>query len=343
MAGTGLPRWVASMRNWIVVIAVCAGLAGVAAAQEARTTLVVTRPATIGLDQPTADAFADLVRGEIARRPNYAVVATSLTPPEVCGEAACAAMVAQQTQAQLGVAFSMSKLGGKVIIRVTVADQTGRVLLADRVSAANPEDLDPLSVRVATAVATGQAIGDTITVSTVTEEEAKEPRRRKALLTSGIRLGGGMPMAGSFGGAGPFAHIGVFSLYELGAFAPIVEGDVDWTPGSNDVDFARLGLGIGARIFPDKEADTGWYFGAGFGYRFLAVVEGGDSDAESGMGVYAGVGAVFMRTADLHVIADLRYDVDLFELEPRDGNERSHAVMASLGFSYSKGLKGFFR
>ena len=91
--------WVVSMRQWIVVVAVCAGMAGVAAAQDARTTLVVTRPATIGLDQPTADAFADLVRGEIARRPNFAVVVTSLTPPEVCGDAGCAAMVAQQTQA----------------------------------------------------------------------------------------------------------------------------------------------------------------------------------------------------------------------------------------------------
>lgn len=110
------------------------------------------------------------------------------------------------------------------------------------------------------------------------------------------------------------------------------------------VELGKRGLRSGSSstsagvYFIDPEADTGIYVGGGLGFRVVSVdvpsSTFGADDSRGGVGLYGGAGVVFLRTADIRIILDARYDVNLFSLDNVD--DGSHGVMISLGLSYTK-------
>jgi hypothetical protein len=317
-----------------VVICALIAVAGPAAAQPA--TVVVAEPDTIGVEPAAGATFAELLRDGL-RRQGYTVPARSQTPPEPCGDPACGAALAARVGTQSAVVARLSRLEARVIVNVEHVGADGRLLYSDRITAGSLDDLDPLSTRIAAGIATGQPLGDTATVSTVTDEEARDPVRRKALFTSGVRLGAAIPVAGSYGGAGWLTDLGFFGFFELSQFAAVLEIDLRWTGDSNqDVSVFGFSFDFGGRYFLDPEAPTGVYVGGGLGFRAVAVDRGADDDGASGLGGYVGTGVVFLRTSDLHILLDARYDVAFFRLNELDADRRVHAAMVSIGLSYTK-------
>jgi hypothetical protein len=100
-----------------------------------------------------------------------------------------------------------------------------------------------------------------------------------------------------------------------------------------------LEFNLGGRYFVDPEASSGIYVGGGVGYRTVAVdgdsMFGGSREA-GGAGAYAGLGVVFLRHADVHIILDARFDVNFFELQG-SGGAALHGILVTVGFTF----KGF--
>jgi hypothetical protein len=299
--------------------------------------IVVAEPVTLGVDPESASTFADLVRLEVGRQAPVTVLPRSRTPPQPCGDVGCGVPLAQQTGATAAVVSTLSRLGEKVIVRYEYVHADGRVLMTDRATAASLSDLEPLTTRVGNSIATGRPIGQTITTSTVTQQEAREPTRRRAVATWGLHMGALAPVADSYGGSGPLADLGLFAFLELHSFAAVAEVEILWTLNAQEADPTAFGLqlNLGGRYFLDPESDMGVFLGGGVGFRLVAVDNDLRDESQGGIGVYGGAGIVFLRTADLHVILDARYDVNLFSVENISPGG-SHGLMISLGLSYTK-------
>lgn len=330
------------MKRALAGVAVAFGVfawAGVAVAENRR--VVVAEPATIGIDEAYGSTFADLLRTELARQEGYEVVARAQTPPQPCGEAVCAPGVATAAGAHSAVVVTLSALGQKVIVKVEHVGSDGRVLYADRITAGTIEDLDPVSTRVAVAIATGKPLGETETVSTVTSQEARAPVRKQSLFTTGLRLGALVPIADSYGGATAAADVGFFGMFEIERIAAVIEADFLF-PADSDTEVKIVGLffGLGGRYFLDAESPTGTFVGGGFGYRILDVERQGmvvtESDDRGGVGGYLTAGVVFLRTSDVHIVLDARYDANFFELGDLSEGQGGHSLMIGVGLSYSK-------
>jgi hypothetical protein len=320
-----------------------AGLAPSASAQQAPAawSVVVPQPATIGVDDATATAFAELLRSELARA-GLAVVPRAQTAPTPCGDASCGLAAAQQAHTRGAVPVTLSRLGDTVIVQFAHVASDGRVLLSDRASAARLADLDPISSRVATAVATGRPMAETMGTSTVTAREAQPQTRRRALVTAGARLGPLVPIADSYGKSGTLGDLGFLALLELREIALSAEIDFLWTldrPEGKPTAFS-FQFNLGGRYFLDPEADSAVYLSGGLGFRSLsfdthaATSAANVTGSATGLGLFGGVGVMFLRTSDVHILLDARYDVDAFGVNgfsPGGG----HGIVATVGLTYS--------
>jgi hypothetical protein len=305
------------------------------------TVVVVAEPDAVGVDPGTAAAFADLVREAVARQPGWRVIPRAQTPQQPCGEPGCAVPLAQQAGAGGTVILSLSQVGQRIIIRIGLVWVDGRVLFQDRVTAATPEDLDPLAQRTAVAIATGKPVGDTATVSTMTVAETAPPPRKQGMFTNGLRMGTFLPIAGSYGGATSMFDLGWIGLIEIDRIGLAIDLDVLFPTSDSEVTALAFQLNFGGRYFLDPQSPTGIYVGGGFGYRAVAVSDSsllGDDGSGSGLGGYLGVGVVFLRNADVHIILDARYDANFFTIDDVSGAKEAHGLMLTAGFTF----KGFF-
>jgi len=313
---------------------------GAALAQQPTPTVVLGEPAAIGVDADSAHTFAELLRTDLAKR-GYRVVPRGQTPPQPCGDAACAPELMRAAGAGAALVVGLSRLGEKVIVRYDYVGPGGQPYLSDRATAASIGDLEPISARVAEAVATGKPFGQTMGVSTVTTTESNPLRRRGSNFTKIFRFGTLVP-PGNFAGSGPMLDLGFGGLWEFGGFALDTSMDFAWTLNPRDQQpraFAWM-LSIGGRYFVDPEADTGVYIGGGLGLRAVSVNEHREltdqKDSKWGFGAYAGVGVLFLRTADVHIDLNARYEATFVELDTSDGSTTAHGVMVTLGLAFTK-------
>ncbi len=315
-------------------------LAGAARAQQPPPAVVVGQPATIGVDLDSASTFGELLRGELMRQ-GFRVVPRGQTPPGPCGDPGCAPDLLGATGANGAVVVTLSRLGEKVIVRYDYVGPNGQSYVSDRATAMTIGDLEPISARVAVSIATGRPFGETIGVSTVTGTEATQPKRRSSMFTKNIHFGTLFPVS-SYAGSGTMMDIGFGGMWEFGGFAVDTSMEFAWTlnPNAQQPSAFNWQLNLGGRYFIDPEADTGVYFGGGIGLRAVSVNERRDvperTDSKFGFGAYAGVGVLFLRTADVHLDLNARYDVNVLSLTTSDGSTGAHGVMVTLGLSFTK-------
>lgn len=162
--------------------------------------------------------------------------------------------------------------------------------------------------------------------------------------TAGARLSGIVPMNESYGGADILTGLTIFGLFEVGSrFAGT--GEVGFVfNGESDADVMEpevfgVNLDFGGRGFLNEHAMAGVFLGGGFGVRWLHVDNGVEKDKGGGVGAYATAGVVLFRGSPVRLIADVRYDADLFKLDELTGNERAHGFQLGIGLSF-RGLAG---
>ena len=306
---------------------------------------------TIGVSDATAAVVRDLLEGEIESR-GVAVVPASRMAVDLpqgeaaCDDAACAAEVAGRQGASRVVYGSLSRLGGKIIVRIR-ALRIGEAspYYAEQIAATTEEDLDAVVRRVADGIAAGRSNADRATVDTVTDEETLVPRRRASRSGIGPRAGFLFPSAGSYGDTERLTSLRLTHMYETRKF--LVESTpflgLAWRSGT--VEWTILDL-FGARIF--GVGDFTPYVGAGLGVHSVRVERKGTTTYESGGSSYSyptsrtqsettltgdvGVGLLALRTYDFVVVVELRYHYVFADFD-RLGGDGAHGIAITFGTS----------
>jgi hypothetical protein len=298
-----------------------------------------------GVSSATAQIVTDLLGSELV---NYGYTvsnpdAMNAAVGEVikCYEPVCAAEAGFKAKVEQVVYGSVAKLGEKHIVQASVVNvSTQEVIWSGSLSAATAEDLDMVAQRLAKSIAEGKKTGETVEVGTVTEAEEEEPLRRRVFYTTGIKAGALQPLGG-YGESGTMFHLGALFWYET---PNIVAELAVYTAFSGNL--ADVGGTATEAVAPElsilymfSKKDISPYIGGGIGFGILSLNPESGFIPETAYGVAfnGGGGLVFFRTYDIRVLLDVRYRVNLSQVENFDGPHQG--VMFSIGFTYRPKFK----
>jgi hypothetical protein len=293
----------------------------------------------VGVSYATTETVASLLASDLT---NYGH--TVLNPDAMdaaagealeCYESDCAADAGALAKVERVIFGSVSTLGEKHIVQVSVVNVTTReVIWAGSLAAKTAEDLDTVVKRLAKSISEGRAAEETIEVGLVTEEEEKRPKRRRVFHTLGVTAGMVVPLDG-YSGSSALYNLGWLYWYETPRFVAEVAGYFTF-PGSietgNAAEFCPVEFSL---LYMLSKKDISPYFGGGVGFGWLML---DPYDTAYGLTLNAGGGVVFLRTYDIRLILDARYHINLADV-PNVGGPH-HGFKFSIGFTYRPKFRG---
>lgn len=310
----------------------------------------------VGVSSSLADAVVTLLRSDLSSYSN--ITLAEVKEKIVVEDKESAAQLGFNAKAQKVVYGSISKLGGKYIISVNVVDVSSHnIVYQDRIAAASAEDLDITSKRLAKSIATGKKVEKTAEIGKITEEETKEPRRRKNFHTIGGKFGWGFPIGSdSYGGTSSLMGGDFIYWYEIpnvilefsfgGYMTPMStsisfaeDTTEDATISVMEATYAQLSL-----LYLFSKEDIAPYAGGGIGMRNLLITQDNpgfyDDRTESafGMGLTVNGGVIAFRTYDFRVFLDASYSLNFANLDYFGGPH--HAFKIAIGLTYKKEMGG---
>jgi hypothetical protein len=294
-------------------------LAGTANAER----LAMLPPSGTNIHEGYLAAAQDLLRGHLLATGRYYVVALPGQAGTVETNGMDAAALARDNGADLALVLHVTRLGSSAKIRMTVYDSSGRVVHADQLGAANPDDFDPVLKRMAVGLATGRAAKETADIETVTEKEADPLRKMEATHVFGIKLGGVTPLVE---GTNMVPGGAVFWLYDMRSF--LAEIDIGFHAGNGGGDF---GVGIGA-YYPLSRQNTTPFIGGGL--RYQTSDYGNDYDG-AGLAVFGGGGVLIGRLNTVQLRADVNYFFTTYKEDRFDDQSRlAHGLIFDIGIGF---------
>ncbi|MBN1885275.1 MAG: hypothetical protein JW876_07130 [Candidatus Krumholzibacteriota bacterium] len=304
----------------ILLALVAAALPGAVADAVAAERALLLRPRGVGVGEDLIDAATLLFHGALEREGVFLPVsADEIFGPVVCWEADCAASLAADGGFSWAIAGSMTRLGGKIIVRtiLVAADGEGVASTAEG-TAATEEDLDVVVARLAKSLSTGRSMERTAEVGMITEREYEEPRRRGSYKSRSFRVGYLWPTGDSMGGANRLLAIDFGYQYDTGDWFLSGRSGVRWggdleDDGGEATDIALFDAKIGRFL---SRSDFSPFVNAGLGLHWVRekarVAEGAGivdrSDSGTGIAIVAGAGFTAFRTYDF----SFQIDVDAF-------------------------------
>ena len=296
---------------------------------------------SVGVPYATTETVASLLANDLI---NYGH--TVLNPEAMdaavgevlkCYESECAADAGAVANVEKVIFGSVSTLGEKHIVQVSVVNVTTReVVWAGSLAAKTAEDLDTVVKRLAKAISEGKTAEETIEVELVTAEEEKEPMRRRVFHTIGTTAGMVVPLGG-YAGSSALYNLGWLYWYETPRLVAEVAGYVTF-PGNVEtgeaLEFCPVEFSL---LYMLSKKDNSPYFGGGIGFGGLLLDPG---EGAYGMTLNAGGGLVFMRTYDIRFIVDARYHINFADVPNVDGPH--HGFKFSIGLTYRPKFRGCF-
>ena len=281
----------------------------------------ITRLKTNAPNRSTASTFRDLLQSELSAQLGGAFE----TPNVVCGDSACAAEVGQQLGAGSVVFGTLSRLGRKVIVTVSVVKTaTGAVASSHRMSTDRVEELDKVATRIAEAIAEGKTTKETARLGTITRSESRAPRRRDGDHAFSFRLGALANLGDSYGGVPAGMYIDLGYWFEAEWFAIETRNGFHFDTDRKDpATFFEIPLDFGAYFVPAL-GDFAPYIGGGVGVHWIydnrkrkittgAILqtthEAEVDDHSSGFGLYARAGVMLFRTYKVRMTLSVDYHV----------------------------------
>jgi TolB-like protein len=311
----------------------------------------------VGVEKELVTTVSDLLRIELTECKRYAVIDKG-TMIETLGENLVAAGMSDAVTysdslgASLAVIGHMTQLGSKIIVSVSLINKwTKKTVFSDKFTSASVEDIDMVIKRLSDALCEMKKAKTSVTVETVTEEEAKPRRRRESYHTGGVTLGYLFPMFGSYGKTveGEFLDedsmgtvivampgFNVLYLYET----PYYMAEMDFRWHWKDHSFS-MAVEFGGYRFLSL-GDVAPFVGGGVGMcwgRIADSVSTTDYDYYSytrvhsrdfnGLSVSPGGGVALFRTYDFHFLMSLKYNIVFDESFP-------NGFLFSFGITYKK-------
>lgn len=303
----------------------------------------------VGVSHATTETVASLLASDLTNLGH-----TVLNPDAMdaaageileCYETSCAIEAGLQGNVDHVIYGSVSTLGEKHIVQLSVVKvTTGQVVWAGSLAAKTAEDLDTVVKRLAKSISERKKVEETVEVELVTQEEEKEPLRRRVFHTVGFTSGMFTPLAG-YEESGLMYHFGGLYWYETPHLVAEIAGHFT-LPGNLD-DTEEY---IGEASFPEisllymtSKKDISPYFGGGLGFGWIiADHEDPYLTDQSGYGLTlnAGGGIVFFRTYDIRIMLDARYRVNFASIPGVDGPHQG--LKFSIGFTYRPKFRGCF-
>ena len=293
------------MRKVIIPLSILFALAAAISAQQ----IMIFEFKATGVDEATEFAVRELFKSELA---DHGYSTMEAPEGQICNDAACAVGFMKGTMADQALFGSITKLGQKLIVNINVVNTEAQIIHTDKLSAASVEDLDTVIERLARGIAEGKKAGEVIDKTTVTEEEAEEPTRRKNFYTVGARIGYRYPIGKSYGEDEMWQYEAV-AMYELENM--FVEGR---GYGCSGGDVFAYGLTVGLNYLFSKK-DFAPYAGGAAGIEWASNVpytesETGDTvrvgfASGNGPTFNLGGGLMAFQTYDFRLILDVRYSI----------------------------------
>jgi TolB-like protein len=307
----------------------------------------------VGVSVSLADAVVTLLRSDLSSYKNITLV--ELTEKVVIEDKESAAELGFKAKAQKVVYGTISKLGEKYIISANVVDVSSHnIVYQDRIAASSAEDLDITSKRLAKSIATGKKVEATAEIGKITEEETKEPRRRRNFHTVGGKFGWGFPIGSdSYGGASALMGGDFIYWYETQNVIAEFAFNATMTPLSTSYEFdttqteeatitaAEVTYGQLSLLYLFSKEDICPYAGGGIGLRNLMITDervGGKTESAFGMGLNVNGGIIAFRTYDFRVFLDASYSLNFANLKTFGGPH--HAFKIAVGVTYKKEMGG---
>ena len=287
----------------------------------------------VGVSYATTETVASLLASDLT---NYGH--TVLNPDAMddavgevleCYQSECAADAGADAMVERVIYGSVSTLGEKHIVQVSVVNvATREVIWAGSLAAKTAEDLDTVVKRLAKSISEGRKTQETVEVELVTAEEAKEPGRRRVFHTVGTTAGMVVPLDG-YGGASSLYNLGWLYWYETPNLVAEVAGYFTFPGDIESGTAAEFCPAEFSLLYMMSKKDISPYFGGGIGFGWLVVDPG---ETAYGLTLNAGGGLVFMRTYDIRFIVDARYHINLANVPNVEGPH--HGFKFSIGLTY---------
>ncbi|TVR02965.1 MAG: hypothetical protein EA398_06460 [Deltaproteobacteria bacterium] len=283
-----------------------------------------------GVDAHLADVTTDLLVQDLRARGRQARRA----PVDSCDDTACARLALEQLGAQRAVHGTLTSLGERILLNVTVTAPDGRSIDQQRFSVDRPEELDLASSRIVEALVTGRPVGTTARLGSVTTEEARPDTRREAWRGTSLRLHSVHPLGSSMADAGPGLGIDIGYAFEGRHFALEPRIGARWRPSLDDErtgGFLEGVLDLGALWIPGTGNVTP-FLGGGAGLRWLRtpwldsrtlgtilVTEQQErvTDHGFGIGLHTRAGLLLLRTYAFRMSGHAEWSVAFIEARNR--------------------------
>lgn len=304
---------------------------------------------SIGVSDTTARVAGALLAGELRSRgwtvlAPPASTARNTDPSLACDEPACALEALRARPADRVVYGSMSQLGRKVVMRLSVLPAGATTpSFNDQLAATSEEDLDTVIRRFAAEIVAGRADASRASVETVLEEEAREKRLRSSRSGVGFRAGFLFPTGKSYAGSDRLTHLQIVFKHEQPGFlletTPLLgftfgDGHIEWT--ALDVAVARIFgqgdmspfLGVGVGVHSTRLEKTKWvtYDQTPYPYSY----EETESESATAPVVDLVGGILGFRTFDFEMVLEARYRY-LFHDFDKLGGKGAHGVLITFG------------
>lgn len=310
------------MRRWLAVSIVFTLVSGQLFASEK---VLLFRFRAVGIDEELVDAVTLIFQGALEEEGRYAPVsAYDVIADYDCYDLYCAVPLAREAGLRMAVTGSLTRLGGKIIVRVNLidAEREETVFSSDGV-AQTEEDLDVVLDRLAKGLASGREMESTAEVGLITEHEYDEVRRRESFYSKSFRAGLMWPTSGSMGGVDRLIAIDFAGQYDTPDFFLSGRSGVRWggdidEDGGSALDIALLEARIGKYA---NRGDFTTFMSAGLGLHWVRAREriddaaGEREDSEIGLALIAGGGFTAFRTYNFQFQIDCDY---FFFLEKLD-------------------------
>jgi len=269
----------------------------------AQTSMLIFDFKSTGIDDATVASIHELFKAELNDL-GYSV--RSAPRGDLCEDDPCAAQAAKEAGVQQALYGSIAKLGGKIILNISVVNHDGSKAHSDRLTSETVEDLDVVIERLARGISTGQKAGDVIDKTNVTENEARDPRRRQNFYTVGGNIGYRFPLGDSYGGEEMWLYE-IIGMYEMEKVLVTGRGY-----GSSGGSATGFGLLIGAYYITSPK-DLAFFVGGGAGIEWAVVpIEYQDEEewvADDAPSIMLSGGLLAFQTYDFHMTLEARYQV----------------------------------
>jgi len=277
----------------------------------------------VGLSLATCAAHAAPVSGPVALRP----LTSSTVHPDVLQSANALVVLALKDKRVVvvdaapglqAVGGTLIRVGRKAVVQLELLDAGGATLWSGRLTAANPEDLEPVITRLVTGLVAGDKVSENQDIYSVTANEEAPLAQAQANSWFDVGLGGMVYIddAPAF-----MPGLSLSWLYDARTFMVDI-GLGFWGLGSDDHGGVTMGVG---GLVPLSDSDFAPYVGGGIGF---AAVSLGQNPTESSLTGNAAVGALLGRTRSVHLRAELRYAIGAFEQTGGLTNALGFALLA---------------